>query len=331
MSDTAVGFQVVNSVGWGGSRWWLRRILLLCLVILSAAVAYLYWRSLRVMGEGPAGPAVVHDFSEPWTQRRVELLGIGDSVTKGLGAARASHSYFERLAVNPEDEWNDMQGKCLERVLPNLLTNNIAVSGSTSLHHEQYIDEQLEPRDASTFGLVVMTTGGNDLIHMYGLSPPKEGAMYGASTEQALPWIDSFRERLDRMLDKVIELYPGGCEIYLADIYDPTDGVGDAASIWLPAWKDGLEIHARYNEILQNACTSRENVFHVPLYETFLGHGSHYKDFWRDTYCSDDPYHWYFTNIEDPNDRGYDAIRRIFLNAICENTSLKLNAVSLDH
>ena len=27
----------------------------------------------------------------------------------------------------------------------------------------------------------------------------------------------------------------------------------------------------------------------------------------------EDPYHWYFHNIEDPNPRGYDAIRRLFL------------------
>jgi len=31
------------------------------------------------------------------------------------------------------------------------------------------------------------------------------------------------------------------------------------------------------------------------------------------TYDSDDPYYWYGSNLEDPNDRGYDAIRRLFL------------------
>ncbi len=24
-------------------------------------------------------------------------------------------------------------------------------------------------------------------------------------------------------------------------------------------------------------------------------------------------HHWYYTNLEDPNERGYDAIRRLFL------------------
>ena len=30
-------------------------------------------------------------------------------------------------------------------------------------------------------------------------------------------------------------------------------------------------------------------------------------------YRPDDPHYWYFKNLEDPNDRGYDAIRRVFL------------------
>ena len=31
-------------------------------------------------------------------------------------------------------------------------------------------------------------------------------------------------------------------------------------------------------------------------------------------YHADDPSYWFYANFEDPNDRGYDAIRRIFLN-----------------
>jgi hypothetical protein len=55
----------------------------------------------------------------------------------------------------------------------------------------------------------------------------------------------------------------------------------------------------------------------VPLHQTFLGHGSHCTDFWRTKiYCAEDPHYWYYDNIEDPNDRGYDAIRRILLNSI---------------
>ena len=35
--------------------------------------------------------------------------------------------------------------------------------------------------------------------------------------------------------------------------------------------------------------------------------------FWCKHYHSDDPHFWYFSNVEDPNERGYDALRRLFL------------------
>ena len=45
----------------------------------------------------------------------------------------------------------------------------------------------------------------------------------------------------------------------------------------------------------------------------FLGHGIHCTQFWAEHYHPDDPHYWYHVNLEDPNERGYDAIRRLFL------------------
>ena len=126
------------------------------------------------------------------------------------------------------------------------------------------------------------------------------------------------------MLDEITAKFPGGCEIYLADIYDPTDGFGDGASIMLPAWKDGLAIHARVNRAIIQCAKARPHVHIVPLYQTFLGHGAHCRQFWRSFYDNNDPYYWFYHNVEDPNDRGYDAIRRVFLNSIVANTTLRV-------
>ena len=215
-----------------------------------------------------------------------------------------------------------MQGVCLSAVLPNLQSENLAISGTSSLQHLSVIQEQLTTHDEDVFGLVVMTTGGNDIVHWYGRQPPKEGAMYGASLQQARPWIDAFAERLDQMLDLIESRFPGGCEIYLGDIYDPIDGVGDAPSVFLPDWPDGLAIHTEYNRVLRAAASERDNVHLAPLHATFLGHGSHCRQFWRGVYDAEDPTYWFYENIEDPNDRGYDAIRRVFLNAILEHSQL---------
>lgn len=294
-------------------KWRLLAIVVAGGLCVLLGLVYRYLQYARPAGSGPAGPPVaLQSFTQVWSEHKFLLLGVGDSVTAGFGA-RHTHSYFELLAENPEDEYPEMQGRCLSAVLPNLTTQNFAVSGSTSLQHLTHLEERFQTQPSDVRGIVVMTTGGNDLIHDYGRSPPREDAMYGATLQQAEPWIANFRTRLDRMLDLLDERFPGGCDIFLADIYDPSDGVGDAANAGLPPWPDGLQILAEYNTIIRQAGADRENVHIVPMYDTFLGHGIHCTNWWRSVYCREDPHYWYGTNLEDPNERGYDALRRIFL------------------
>lgn len=294
-------------------RRWLTLLVLGGVAVAAALFVREYYFSHPV-GSGPAGPAVdPSGFAQPWTNRPVLVLGLGDSITAGLGAKTQAHAFFSRLVTAPPDEFPDLQRVNLSAVLPRLTAQNLAVSGTNSLQHRDVIETDLPVQEAQVLGLVVMTTGGNDLIHWYGQKPPKEGAMYGATLEQAEPWIAAFEQRLGVMLDLIAERFPGGCHIFLGDIYDPTDGVGDAPVAGLPAWPDGLAIHARYNDILRRAAASRPFVHLVPLHATFLGHGIHCRQFWREHYRADDPTYWYYGNIEDPNDRGHDAARRAFL------------------
>ena len=294
-------------------------ILLVGGILFLGILAFLHLAYARPIGTGPAGPMVPHEaFAKSWSDRKVLLLGVGDSVTAGFGVPTA-YSYFNRLAKNLADEFEDLQGVCLSAVLPNLRTENIALSGSTSIAHLDIIRERLKTQDSETFGLVVMTSGGNDLIHNYGRTPPREGAMYGATLQQARLWIENFEERLEEMLDLLKDRFPGGCMIFLADIYDPTDGVGDAPMAGLPSWSEGVAVHQAYNEIIHRCAGRRRWVHVVPMYGEFLGHGIHCTQPWRSHYRSEDPHYWYAWNLEDPNIRGYDAIRRLFLIAIAEH------------
>jgi lysophospholipase L1-like esterase len=278
---------------------------------LAGAVHYLWFN--RGMGSGPAGPEVPREpFARTWSDRPVLLLGLGDSVTAGFGASPGL-SYFDRLAVNPPGEFPEMQGVCLQAVLPNLRRRNDSVSGSTSLDHESRQIPSVERFPAGLPGVVVFTTGGNDIIHDYGRSPAREGAMFGATLAQAGPWIRNFETRLDRMIAALRTRFPGGMDLFLANIYDPTDGVGTAGTVGLPAWPDGLRIHAAYNGALAAAATRHPDVHLVDIHTPLLGHGIYCRQFWRPHYRREDPTHWFFENFEDPNDRGYDAIRRAFL------------------
>jgi lysophospholipase L1-like esterase len=302
-----------------------RRLVTLLLLgggLIAAALSYVEFNFHLTEGTGPAGPAVPEEpFQRPWTERKVLLLGLGDSVTAGFGATRG-HSYVDRLAANPADEFEDMRGRSLSAVLPNLEIRNMAVSGSDSLQHVRTVAEKLEKQPEDVFGLVVMTSGGNDLIHWYGRSPPRAGAMYGATFKQAEPWIADFEKRLEEMFTVLEARFPAGCRIFIADIYDPSDGRGDPEAAGLPAWPDVLAIHAAYNDAIRRAAVRHSCVRVVPMYQTFLGHGIHCRKFWGAHYSAVDPHYWYGPNLEDPNERGYDAIRRVFLSEILKERAV---------
>jgi lysophospholipase L1-like esterase len=282
-------------------------------VLVIAAVCYLHFWQNRPIGSGPAGPPVpAAVFDQTWTDKECLLVGLGDSVTAGFGARRG-YSYFDRLITNPPDEFADMTNLCLRKVLPHLQITNLAVSGSTS---GQHLDKQLPllpTAGSNVFALIVMSTGGNDLIHNYGRTPPRELAMYGSTWEQAAPWIANFEQRLNSMIEQIEAHFPARCHIFLANIFDPTDGVGDVEHAGLPAWNDGLRIVTAYNKVIQRSAEKHAFVHLVDLHGAFLGHGIHCTQFWQARYDTKDPHYWYYVNLEDPNERGYDAIRRLFL------------------
>jgi lysophospholipase L1-like esterase len=282
-------------------------------LLLGTAGLYLRLTYHPSVGSGPAGPPVAREgFAASWSRQPVMFVGLGDSVTAGFGA-RKGYSYFDRLKSNPPDEFADCSGLCLEKVFPYLASTNLSVSGSTSF---ELLEAQLPllPRaDAGTPGWVVITTGGNDLIHNYGRTPSRPQAMYGATWDLAQPWIESFAGRLEAIVAGITNRFPAGCHIFLANIYDPSDGAGDIEKAGLPPWPDGMKILAAYNEKISRCADRHPNVHLVNMHDSFLGHGIHCAQFWSKHYDRKDPHYWYYTNLEDPNERGYDAIRRLFL------------------
>ena len=291
------------------------------LALVAGGLFGLYRHYSLPMGRGPAGPAVpLAPFEEVWREGDVLLLGMGDSVVTGFGADRG-FGFFDRLADVPVDDESDMAGKCLRRVYPHLRKLNLAENSSSSGDHLRFQVADLQLQPPSTRGIVVLSTGGIDLIHNYGASPPRDEALYGATWADGQRYAANFRTRLEKLLDTISTHFPGGCEIFIATIFDPTDGLGDIEQVNpilrlfkpLPPWPDGLRIHAEFNRHIREAAAARANVHVVDVYGTLLGHGLHCRDKRHSHYVAADPTYWYFVNLEDPNRRGYDAIRRAFL------------------
>lgn len=120
------------------------------------------------------------------------------------------------------------------------------------------------------------------------------------------------------MFQAIEKAFPGGCQIFVATIYDPTDGSGDLehAGLGLPPWPEAAAVHRQFNDAIWRAARTRSNVTVVDVHEAFLGHGLHCRQPWHPHYQKADPHYWYYGNLEDPNERGYDAIRRLFLRAM---------------
>jgi hypothetical protein len=312
-------------------KWYSIRWQTTCLVmlIISIVAGYGCCRLRFILmppsvGSGPTGPAVPREpFDEVWTEQKVVLIGVGDSITNGFGAPKGL-GYFELLQSNNDEIHPDMQHKDLETVLPNLIAYNYSQDYTVTWEHIERQLPRIKTFGKDVFGIVVITSGGNDLIHDYGRTPPRDGAMYGCTHEQGVIWTENVKQRIRKLLDGLVEKFPGGYKMFLANIYDPTDGVSDPENAGLPSWPDGSKVLGLMNQKIAELCKEYENVHLVDIHSPFLGHGIHCRDFWSKHYHKNDPHFWYYTNLEDPNPRGYDAIRRLFLLEMIEILPEKL-------
>ena len=86
------------------SKWRLRALVSVAVITLMVVFYYREYKFARPVGSGPAGPVVaVEPFESVWNERAVHVLGIGDSITAGLGARSESHRYFNQVIENPTD------------------------------------------------------------------------------------------------------------------------------------------------------------------------------------------------------------------------------------
>lgn len=302
---------------WYQIRW--QFILILVLIIGPLVGAYFYYR--LPTGDGlsqidvPDAP-----FNREWSKRKILLLGMGDSIVTGFGASGKKFGFFEMLTDNPYQDYPDMNNKTLRRVFSQIEKKNIAENSTTSGDHIRQI-ELLPKQPEEVFGIVVISTGGIDLIHDYGRSAPRDEAIYGATREKIPDYARLFEARLQKLLGKIKAKFPGGVKIFIFSIYDPTDGVGDIENVHpllkilkkLPKWPDGLYALNLWNTIIKKAAIELDYVVLVDIHQAFLGHGLHCNDKANPYFKPQNPYYWYYINLEDPNKTGYDAIRRLVL------------------
>ncbi len=270
------------------------------------------------MGQGPVDLEVPRaPFQKVLSTDKVYLIGLGDSVITGFGSQGAG-LFPLLLGEVPRDPLQ----LNLKQVYPKIDYINLAGNSTTIAMHLDCVRgyrRRLQALDGPA--IVVLSTGGIDLIHDYGNGLPRDGALYGSPLENLPRDRKVFAERLSQLMLAIKGALPKGVEVYIQTISDPTDGVGDIEHVSpvlrmgrpLPHWEAGMAYLAAWNEEIMALEKPFAFVHVVDVHGLFLGHGIHCRDQTNPNYNARDPGYWYYWNLEDPNIRGYDAIRRGYL------------------
>ncbi|HXL73676.1 MAG TPA: SGNH/GDSL hydrolase family protein, partial [bacterium] len=220
--------------------------------------------------------------------------------------------FQNNAAVYPTDVGMDLSTK-----YPGIQLLNLAIPGATSM---TVINNEMSsiPQGAASPTFVTILIGGNELITTCGNSPgvgsPCDGGIFGCTTAQGATWASNFQARLETQIVDVLKntaLYPRVQKIVIANIYDPTDGVGLAAY----GWPAGEAVLAQYNTAIQNVVNDTGSTL-VDDYTLFLGHGIQYNIISNPYYDSANPTFWYTPNGASlpihPNNTGYFELYKLF-------------------
>jgi lysophospholipase L1-like esterase len=217
-------------------------------------------------------------------------LALGDSISvddyPGEGKGAASLFYKNRDDVYPDFRGKDLLSRCA-----GIRFRCLAQDGATS---SDVLHTQLKqlPEKISDRAIVTLTAGGNDIL-----------------TDQCGAEEIVFRLKaiVSQLLDRC-----HNCEILIATIYDPTDGVGDLMETGV-TMKQEMDALRQLNTSIREL-SSIPHVRIADIHQHFLGHGMRHNDSRSQYYHPEDPSQWYMMDIE-PNARGAHEVRRLFWNA----------------
>lgn len=237
------------------------------------------------------------------------IVFLGDSITAGAGVFSPSADYASLLVDNVDATWPDHAGNDLTTRFGTLEVIDVSRGQATT---EDVLNVQLPSLEAQLTGdpggatLVVGTIGGNDLIDLiFNIGQAEQEAARIADNVAAIAaWFD----------DPV--RFPGPTYVYLTNIYEPTDGTGQADECFYSIDVGFLEpvLEDINGRTLASART--DGWSWVDLHGHFLGHGHNHDDPGVATYHAEDPTLWLANDCIHPNGRGHHEVRRLFLAAI---------------
>jgi len=228
-------------------------------------------------------------------------LGLGDTLSIDKYAGGSGCGACSLLARNRDDAYPDFAGRDLTSRFPDITLAPLARDGATT---RGVLEEQVFrlPADPGGRTVVTFTAGANDLL----LTLQMRGTLLDEDGEAV---VRRLRSTVASIHTRFAE-----CLVLLATVVDPTDGVGDLLAPGQPLNR-GLDVLARVNDQIRRIAAEDDGTELVDLHAAFLGHGSHAREPDNPHHHPDDPTPW-LGDLVAPNDRGADAIRRLWWQAL---------------
>jgi len=243
------------------------------------------------------------------------VLFLGDSITAGVGASQQSLTYPALTEENDDDTWDGWADHDLRSVFGSGFdVVDVAQGGATT---DDLVARQL-PALSGELGdsvsgetVVIMTIGGND---MQGSILPILQANDQDATADAIigDVADNMHTTLDYFDDS--DRFPDGVFVYFANVYEPSDGVGQSNCFFGIDYSTIMRYFVQANGTMREIAEERGAAM-VDLRGHFLGHGMFNDDEDNDAYDEVDPTRWFESDCQHPNDRGHHEIRRLFVTA----------------
>ncbi len=222
--------------------------------------------------------------------KRVHVIGLGDSLTQGVGDERKKGGYFGRVT----DRMNEWRGvKVVDPV-------NLAKRGRRS---DQLIDQLGESDVQSAIkkaDMIYLTIGGNDIMKVF------KSHLFNLKTGPFYAELGKFENRLDEVFS-IIRALNNDAIIVVAGLYNPTTLVTDETNEFVAIIDD-------WNEVIEVRATLDNKSCFVPVVDLFDSNENMV----------------YHTDFFHPNAKGYETMAARYLEQLKKCGLLELSDGEMD-
>lgn len=232
------------------------------------------------------------EWSMPGTfsPKEVFVVGLGDSLTEGIGDEYKKSGYFGRLT----DAMTDWKG------VKNIEVDNLAKKGRRS---DQLLTQLEDPEIQGSLkkaDIILFTIGGNDLMKIF------KRDLFNLKTKPFYDELEQYSTRIDEVYG-MIRALNNDAIIIVGGLYNPLSNIMDETKdfeVILDNWNNAIEARAALDD---KSCF-------VPV---------------RDLFYSN-PNMVYHTDFFHPNAKGYEEMANRYLESIDKCGLLKLSDGNLD-